>query len=151
LTIDVTSYLQALPVNDASAPAFFIEQAAAADGTTIVFDSKESPGTSHAPELEIVTGPLFAVVESDGTIARGSAGVTSTRISSGSYEVTFPKNVTGCAYMVTSALSGSAGLPPHAITGAVGRVNNPRAILVTTRDTSGTLIDRPFHVVVVGP
>jgi hypothetical protein len=52
IAIDVTDYIKSLALSPASLPAFAIEQASAGSGT-VVFDSKESKGTSNGPELEI--------------------------------------------------------------------------------------------------
>src|ERR1035437_3829267 len=52
---------------------------------------------------------LWAVVNSDGTLARsGCAGTTSKHVSTGGYQVIFHRNITGCAYLATTGLSGSS-------------------------------------------
>jgi hypothetical protein len=52
VAIDVTDYLKSLSLSPASLPAFAVEQAAVGAGS-VVFDSKESKGTSNGPELDI--------------------------------------------------------------------------------------------------
>jgi len=93
------------------------------------------------------------VVNADGTVARKSAQpftVTSAaHLSTGSYEVIWNRNVRGCAYIATIGLSGSSGSSPSGEITVVGRVNRVRGVFLTTHDSTGTLADRGFHLVVV--
>lgn len=98
------------------------------------------------------TGPLFAVVASDGTIARGSSLTSATHVGavgSGTYTVVFDRDVSACAYVGTIGLTGSAGTPPAGFVG-VSRLNaNVNGVSVVTYDSSGSAADEPFHLVVV--
>src|SRR5689334_12730928 len=52
----------------------------------------------------------FAVVEGDGTLARGSSDVvSSSRITPGNYQVLTNHDVTNCAYVADPGVSGSVG------------------------------------------
>ncbi len=89
---------------------------------------------------------LWAVVNSDGTLARAfPRQATSSRITTGSYEIDFLKPVDACAYVATI---GNAGLgnPPHGTIVVAARAGQPLGVFVETRDTTGALADRGFHL-----
>jgi hypothetical protein len=65
----------------------------------------------------------------------------------GSYEVIFRRNVTGCAYVATIGNPG-AGNPLHGSNVVALRAGN-NGVFVETRDApAGALSDRPFHLFV---
>jgi hypothetical protein len=100
------------------------------------------------------SGFLYAVVASDGTLARNSAGVVSAALLSvgtGTYEVIFSRNVTTCAYVATQGLTGSTGVPDPGMIGVVGRGGNANGVFVKTYDETGTAADRAFHLSVFCP
>ncbi len=79
--------------------------------------------------------PLWAVVNPDGTLARGSGATASGRaagFAAGVYTVTFNRNVTQCAYMATI---GAPGTTPPTLGGQVlAYVNpNPNGQVITVR------------------
>ena len=96
-------------------------------------------------------GRLFAVVNSDGTLARGSDAVSGSvnhTPGTGNYEVTFDRDVTGCAYVASigTADSGNAG------SGSIGvspRRRNPNGVFVDTEDLNDNDADIPFHLIVM--
>jgi hypothetical protein len=91
---------------------------------------------------------LHAVVNSNGTLARGHKAVSATRLGTGAYEVVFRKDVRRCAYLATIGLSGSAGSSlPGEIT-VVGRSGNDRGVFVTTHSSGGASADLGFHLAV---
>jgi hypothetical protein len=91
---------------------------------------------------------LFAVVNANGTLARGHKAVSATRLGTGAYEVVFRKDVRSCAYLATIGLSGSAGSSlPGEIT-VVGRSGNDRGVFVTTHSSGGASADLGFHLAV---
>ncbi len=93
-------------------------------------------------------GVLFAQVNADGTIANSSGGVTGFRISVGSYEVDFARNIASCAFVSTQGEAGIGGAG-GAITGVTDRVGNVEAVFATTRTDANALADRAFQLVVV--
>jgi hypothetical protein len=94
---------------------------------------------------------LFAVVNPDGSLARGFRAVSSQRFSPGQYEVVFNRNVSGCAYIATIGLSGSSGASPSGEITVVGRFGNANAVFLTTTDSAGNFADRGFHLAVHCP
>jgi hypothetical protein len=89
---------------------------------------------------------LFAVVDADGTLARGSPGVSSGFFPAPlSYEVLFDRDVSGCAY-VEAIGNVSSGYPPPGSLGVAPRVGVPNGVYVVPYDTSGTAVQRSFHL-----
>ena len=94
-------------------------------------------------------GTMYAVVNANGTLARGRRTVSATRLGTGAYEVIFRKDVRKCAYVATIGLSGSAGSSlPGEIT-VVGRAGNDRGVFVTTHSSGGASADLGFHLAVL--
>jgi hypothetical protein len=101
---------------------------------------------------------LWAVIRSDGTIARQSGAVTNaTPLSAaGQYLVTFNRDVRACAYQATIGASVNlttvwSTVPPgHASVsfGAVWTSQNPGTVVVEAYDSAGTRAQRDFHLVV---
>ena len=96
-------------------------------------------------------GVLFAVVNADGTLQRGSANVTSSKLvaSDGQYAIDFGRNVDQCAYTATVGMTGLIGGSTFGITNVAPLGNNDNAVFVRTHSQTGALTDRPFHLVVV--
>lgn len=95
----------------------------------------------------------WAVVNSNGTLARGSGVSVVVAQSTGVNRVYFTRNVTGCAFNATIGLAGNAGVEAPGFiavvgTGANGPQGQPneRGVFVTTYDTSATLAARGFHL-----
>jgi hypothetical protein len=96
----------------------------------------------------------FAVVASDGTLARGSSSVTEALLNPdgaiGQYFVIFNKDVSGCAYVATIGDTDSGTPAPGEIW--VSTLNStPPSVFVQTTDSTGTASDRPFHLSVICP
>lgn len=92
---------------------------------------------------------LWAVVNEDGTLARGFHAVSAAAAgSAGSYEVIFDRNVRNCAYVATIGLSGSSGTPGPGEIGVVGRNGNVNGVFVKTYDSTGAIATRGFHLAV---
>jgi len=90
----------------------------------------------------------YAVVGADGTLARGSKVVSSTHISTGSYEVVFNHKVNKCAFTAAIGTTGAGSiLAPGEITVA-GRAGNTSGVFVHTMDRTGTAADSSFHLAV---
>ena len=85
--------------------------------------------------------PLWAVVNPDGTLARGSGATASARaagFAAGVYAITFNRNVAGCAYVATI---GAPSTTPPTLGGQVLAYVNPnpnnQVITVRTFSSSG--------------
>jgi hypothetical protein len=89
---------------------------------------------------------MWAVVNSDGTVARSYRTTSAAKLGTGAYEVVFAQDVTGCAYNLTPGLSATSGTPPVGGVSVTGRSANPNGIFVTTFNSSGTYTDSGFHV-----
>lgn len=91
---------------------------------------------------------LHAVVNGgNGSLARGNGVVASVRAGTGTYAVTFDRNVSGCAYSATIG-NPVDGTPPTGQITATPLNSNANAVYVTTHLSDGTLSDRPFHLAV---
>jgi hypothetical protein len=89
---------------------------------------------------------FWAVVNSDGTLARDRGAVSAQRFAPGQYEVIFSRNVRNCAYVATIGLSGAENVSAPGEITVVGRFGNRRGVFVTTHDSTGTFADRGFHL-----
>jgi hypothetical protein len=99
------------------------------------------------------TGPtgtvtnLWAVVNADGSLARGS-GVTSTaKVGTGSYNVVFNQDVGQCVYEATIGQPASGTATGDADVALL--LGNTKGIYLETRNNTGTLADLPSHLLVV--
>jgi hypothetical protein len=105
-----------------------------------------SAGTDAALAVPKTYG---AVVKSTGAFARGTTGVTGTRLNAGVYNVNFPVAMTKCIFNATvgswNAASQDGGFAK------VGSVSGkPKSVLVVTL-SNGTPVDRSFHLTVFCP
>jgi len=75
----------------------------------------------------------FAVVSADGTFARGSAGTTASRLTVGTYVVSFNIDVTACSWQVTVGQTGSVG-STTGVGNVAGRSGNVNGLFITTSD-----------------
>ena len=75
----------------------------------------------------------FAVVSFNGTFVRGSAGTTSSRLTTGTYVVSFDINVTACSWQVTVGQTGSVGTTTG-MANVAGRSGNANGLFITTSD-----------------
>jgi hypothetical protein len=91
---------------------------------------------------------MYAVVNPNGTLARGFRAVGSNRISAGSYEVEFNRDVRRCAYVATIGLSGDVGVSPSGELTVVAANGDPSKVFVATSSSSGGRADRGFHLAV---
>ena len=87
-----------------------------------------------------------AVVNSDGTLARGVAATSSARVDTGAYTVTFDygKLASTCAYTASIGLSGTSGISDPGLVN-VAAVSGG-TIAIRTYDTNGNPADLGFQV-----
>jgi hypothetical protein len=90
----------------------------------------------------------FAVVNADGTLARGFRATSSQRLVTGQYEVVFNRDVRKAAFIATIGLSGSVGSSAPGEITVVGRLGNPQGVFVTTHSSTGAPADAGFHLAV---
>lgn len=120
-------------------------------------DSGNNPTNAPVPSGPAIIGTTegmpptaqlwFAVVNADGTVARGfPISPTATHISTGTYEVDFKTGITACAYNGTIGLSGTSGASVPGLITVVGRAGNPKGIFVQTFNATGALTDLGFHI-----
>jgi hypothetical protein len=104
---------------------------------------KGDKGDAGAPATK-----LWAVINTNGTVARGSGiGTGTLREDTGIYDVFFDRDVSGCAYI--ASLGGPDGGTPLAGTvGATNLFGSPKGLFVVTRNTAGTNASQPFHLAV---
>jgi len=88
----------------------------------------------------------FAVVNANGTLARGFGTVSSARLAVGQYQVVFIQNVARSAFTATIGLTGSVGVSPPGEIAVVGRAGMPNGVFVQTWNSAGTPADRSFHL-----
>jgi hypothetical protein len=74
----------------------------------------------------------WAVINADGSLARGAGVVSSANLQAGRYEVIFNKDVSKCAYVATLGNAGF-GDPPIGKIGVARRGGNKNGVLVNTR------------------
>jgi hypothetical protein len=113
-------------------------QSQAAAGANVAAAGDDDDGTST----------FYAVVNANGTLARGFKAVSAQRLGLGAYEVVFRKDVRNCAYVATIGLSGSAGASAPGEITVVGRAGNDRGVFVTTHSSGGAFADLGFHLAV---
>ena len=108
------------------------------------------PGFSAAP-VKVPT-PMWAVVNVDGSLARGRSAVSSAQLGvDGQYEVVFNRDVSACAY-VASGGEATPNSPDDAVVFTVApRDSNPDAVFVQEWD--GVLArdsySSGFHLIVL--
>jgi hypothetical protein len=120
--------------------------------------SQRQPGEEGAKGKSLAAaadkpGPteLFAVVNADGTLARGLFAVSTARFAPGEYEVIFNRDVTRGAFVASVGDSGSTIIPPPGMIATVGRLGNPNGVFIATYGPNGILADHAFHLVVLSP
>ncbi len=87
---------------------------------------------------------LFASVSETGTLVAGTPGTSVTNIGTGQYEVTFPQNVSNCAYVATTVNAYSQALQAYT---AGGHLSSD-GVYVETKNQGGGLTAGPFNLVV---
>jgi hypothetical protein len=93
----------------------------------------------------------FAVVNGNGTLARGWDAVTVIKYGTGQYEVVFNHDVSDSGYVATIGLAADCCVPPSGEIGVAPRLSTVNSVFVQTRSSGGYPADRPFHLVVADP
>lgn len=92
---------------------------------------------------------FYAVVRSDGTLARGFEAVSAANLGTGVYQVIFAHDITGSAYLGTLGLDIDSGESPSGQIAVVGRFDAANGVFVQTFDAAGNPADRGFHLAVL--
>ncbi|SCL34104.1 hypothetical protein GA0074692_3745 [Micromonospora pallida] len=98
----------------------------------------------------LATTVSFAVVQSNGVLARGQDVVSVTRYGTGQYEVIFNRVVSRGAYVATIGDPTDCCVPSGGEIAVAPRLSTPNGVFVQTRSSNGTAADRPFHLHVAG-
>ena len=105
-----------------------------------------SKTTVHG-EPGLLTTSYTAVVNSAGKLIRGTGATGASQPEgTGTYEVDFTSDVTGCAYAATIGEPSSKGFEPAGFITVVGRSGVANGIFVQTYAHNGKLKNLPFHV-----
>lgn len=94
------------------------------------------------------TAVLSAVVNANGTLARGSGASSVVKVSVGNYRVLFGRNVRSCTYVASIGLSGAVGTELDGVIDVVGDNLSVNGVFVDTSDVNGGQADRGFHLIV---
>lgn len=113
-------------------------------------------GANGAPGATGARGPagapataLWAIVNSAGTLVRGSHATSATHIGTGIYTVRFDRNIRLCSYQATLGHPPEAfGSGPSGQIGTTGEAASVNGIWVQTFNGAGTGADQDFHIVV---
>jgi hypothetical protein len=91
---------------------------------------------------------LFAVINSDGTIARDKGATLAVKQGTGSYRVLFARNIRACVF---SAILGNAGggFPPVGFISVAWSDATEVGVYIETRNRSGAMTDASFHLLVI--
>ncbi|HWA89003.1 MAG TPA: hypothetical protein VG889_03145 [Rhizomicrobium sp.] len=128
------------------------------DRDTVVVSTYDNRGNAIDSGFHLIvhcqdtTSDGAAVVNSDGSLARGILASSAARVGTGDYTVTFtnPNVAPFCAYTAAIGLSGTSGTEdPGLIT--VSQSGTAGAIEVRTYDTHAVQADRGFHVFAACP
>jgi hypothetical protein len=94
-------------------------------------------------------GTVYAVVASNGNLARGDGAVRVDRGRyRGDYIVHFNRNVTGCAYNATIGLPGRTDVSAPGFITVVGSNASNKAVFVSTYGLNAASAARGFHLTV---
>lgn len=89
----------------------------------------------------------FAVVSSAGALVRGNGATGAVALSTGTYQVTFNKDVSKCGFAVTAGDPGAGAVSGPVIATVALRAGNVNGLFIQTFDqTTGALSNQPFHV-----
>jgi hypothetical protein len=106
----------------------------------------------HAVTRPAVSGAslcqsLWAVVNSDGSLARaGCPGTASKLDTTGQYQVTFPRNVRNCAYTGSIGVTGDSGAAGDGTVTTAGLAISADGVFLETFNSAGAFTDEPFHL-----
>ena len=127
-----------------SAPAF---AQSARDNT----DGVELPRSTAGSSTPSCGEGCFAVIRTNGTLARGQGVSRTARLGEGVYEVIFQHNVSRCAFVAPIGRPGFIGVEPPGFITVAGRVGTRNGVFIATWNPAVSFEDRAFHLVVQCP
>jgi hypothetical protein len=123
--------------------------AAVVAGITLGLGLGAAYASGKGPKPHPQKGTIWAVVNSDGTLARHSKDITGAiRITTGQYRVFARGNVRNCAYEATGGDAG-LGIPPRTYADAAQGFFDTRSAFVETYDSTGTRVDSDFYLAIL--
>jgi hypothetical protein len=109
-----------------------------------------TPGAVGPAGASGATGPpataLWAVVATNGSLARNSHVTSSEKVATGQYVVVFDRDVKACAYV--GSLGGIAAESMLGQISVTRRSINANGVFVRTLDSAGVSMDKSFHLAV---
>ena len=135
------------PHDDAKADKALIQKLA----PTLSVKNANRLGGQPAASFEPKNAIMWAVVTNDGvtaTVDRSSGGITVSRGGTGYVHVTFPQDVSNCAWIATQGFPASSLSDVPADFATVRGNGNANDVAVATYDTTGTQVDDAFHILV---
>ena len=123
--------------------------ATAIAGITLGFGLGGAYASGRGAKPKLQKGTIWAVVNSDGTLARHSKDVTQVvRVTTGQYRVFAKGDVRSCAYEVTGGDEG-LGIPPRTYGDAAQGFFDTRSVFVEMYDSTGTRVDSDFYLAIL--
>ena len=123
--------------------------ATAVAGITLGFGLGGAYASGKGGKPKPQKGTIWAVVNSDGTLARQSKDITGVvHVAPGQYRVLTRGNVRNCAYEVTGGDVG-LGVPPRTYADAAQGRFDTRSAFVETYDSTGTQVDSDFYLAIL--
>lgn len=102
-----------------------------------------APGGELAAATALTAPRLWAVVNANGSLARGSRVTGVAKLGIGIYEVTFNTNVRACGYVSTTRAASTQAIQSYTASGH----NSANGVYVEVKNQGGGLTDGPFNLV----
>jgi hypothetical protein len=116
-----------------------------------LFGSLTMTSTAPAQESRFGTSDRMAIINANGTIERDFGLKTSTRLSVGTYDLRWNRNITRCAATATLGSPTSFTVANGTITVVQRSGSSGRGYFIQTRDQANALSDREFMIHVACP
>src|SRR5580692_9566200 len=150
----INAYSQALQVFTAGGPVAVSGGHLSAD-SVYVQTKNQGGGLTDGPFNLVVDcglpGWSYAVIGYNANLVRSTPDVTLTSLGAGRYDVTFPADISRCAYLATVGDPGN-GLVFNPGGVYTGSASNPGTVYVETKNQGGGLsAGIPFHLAVICP
>jgi len=104
------------------------------------------PGEPIAGGSNFGAAQLYAVVNPDGTVSRGAGVGPSARLSAGTYEVIFKRNIVHCSWTGSIGQPGFSGSVAASHISVTGRGGTNNGVFVQTFNSANAATDLPFHI-----